>query len=545
MLANGEIPNSQPIVTYSRSMMSVFLGNFLSILRPLAYSCWLVGLSAATFIFFEGVGIWSMALAVIFTLVSMYCLRLLLPNLNFVLNRTEIDESLKRIIVDVRAATVDVAIGTALTSHEIKQSVKLSGEQEQIAESVFSSSKETLSAIEDVSLSVQHIASATEEGVQRSRSSMSSLQAIQTRVVNFENQINAFSETVSQLNDRSTQVKEIVELIQIIAQQTNLLALNAAIEAARAGTAGRGFAVVAAEVRTLAEKVRLATEDISGNVGATVDLVQSTSRKTQEIRNEISKVRLSVDKVSNECQGVLNQLESISSRTNQIAAAAEELTASNETVIDSIKQSYDMSREISKRLRSTEETSLKLFGVTELVQELFSKIQVGEGALEKVITAGHKWRDAIQTEIEFLDAQGHNVFDTQYKPIGGTNPPQFMVSYHSSFEKVIRPLLDKARNDTGAQACACINTDCYTPTHNSDFSLPPCGNPEIDIKHCRDKRMMTDNYGQRSAHYTGNVLLQTYVRDNGQLASELGLPIKVRGRHWGALRIAIDPKKLK
>jgi methyl-accepting chemotaxis protein len=57
--------------------------------------------------------------------------------------------------------------------------------------------------------------------------------------------------------------------------------------------------------------------------------------------------------------------------------------------------------------------------------------------------------------------------------------------------------------------------------------------------------MMTDNYGQRSAHYTGNVLLQTYVRDNGQLASELGLPIRIRGRHWGALRVAIDPTKLK
>jgi len=483
--------------------------------------------------------------AIIATASSLYCFRLVRPRLSLFEKSIKIDPSLKKIIVDVRATTVEVAIGTALTAHEIKKSVKLSGEQEAIAETVFSSSKETLSAIEDVSLSVQHIASNTEEGVHRSRSSLTSLQAIQTRVLNFEEQINSFSKTVSQLDGRSKQVKEIVELIQSIAQQTNLLALNAAIEAARAGTAGRGFAVVAAEVRTLAEKVRLATEDISRNVGATVELVQSTSSKTSEIRDEIGSVRLAIDNASNECQGVLNQLESISGKTNQIAAAAEELTASNETVIDSIKQSYEMSREIGKRLRSTEEISLKLFGVTERVQELFSEIEVGEGVLERVVGVSRKWRQTIQTEIERLNAQGHNVFDAQYKPIHGTNPAQFMVSYHAAFENAIRPLLDKARNAIGAQACACINTDCYTPTHNSEFSLPPSGDPEIDIKQCRDKRMMTDNYGQRSAHYTGNVLLQTYVRDNGQLASELGLPIRIHGRHWGALRVAIDPTKLK
>ncbi len=96
----------------------------------------------------------------------------------------------------------------------------------------------------------------------------------------FTQRLNATSEQVGKLHDRTGEIGGIVKLIQGIAEQTNLLALNAAIEAARAGEFGRGFAVVADEVRKLADRTRGATDEISG-------LVQTVQNEATLVRNQV------------------------------------------------------------------------------------------------------------------------------------------------------------------------------------------------------------------------------------------------------------------
>ncbi|MHB8779794.1 MAG: methyl-accepting chemotaxis protein [Candidatus Geothermincolia bacterium] len=71
------------------------------------------------------------------------------------------------------------------------------------------------------------------------------------------------AQAIRNLDERSSEVTMIVDVISNIAEQTNLLALNAAIEAARAREYGRGFAVVADEVKKLSEESNRSAQRIA------------------------------------------------------------------------------------------------------------------------------------------------------------------------------------------------------------------------------------------------------------------------------------------
>lgn len=201
---------------------------------------------------------------------------------------------------------------------------------------------------------------------------------------NFKHSIESVNDVeakITELQEKSKHISEIVGTIKTIASQTNLLALNATIEAARAGEHGKGFAVVAGEVRRLAESSNHETEEIAAIITDIINMVDSTTESMDFTRQSItetsealtstmqlfSSLSDTTDEVARRSQIMEQSVKSISQAKDDLMGLVTSISAISE---QSAASSKEVSQSTSRQTKELEDVRNQIVKMDEIVGQL-------------------------------------------------------------------------------------------------------------------------------------------------------------------------------
>lgn len=173
------------------------------------------------------------------------------------------------------------------------------------------------------------------------------------------------------LNQKASNINQVITTITKIADRTNLLSLNAAIEAEKAGEYGRGFSVVATEIRRLADQTAVATYDIEQMV--------------KEMQAAVTTGVMGMNKFSEEVRHGVGEVQQISTQLDQIITQVQALTPRFELVNEGVNSQAGGGRQISESLTQLSRT----------VQQTARSLEESNEAVEQLKDAAYGLRDGV------------------------------------------------------------------------------------------------------------------------------------------------------
>ena len=256
-------------------------------------------------------------------------------------------ESTRKLIIAIKESGIQIDKIAAETAVKANQVALSTSEQLQSIELIAEAGQQMVIASSEAAESCSHSATFSDQGLETTIAGKELLSSSAEGVNRLGSHLKESNELIKELEKETSNINEILSTIEAIANQTNLLALNAAIEAARAGEHGRGFAVVADEVRTLAGRTQVSTEQIGKILGLVASKTKATSESMVVSLLESEKAISFSDQALESFEKIEQVVKQMRDMTMQTATSAEEQRAVTAGINENIGRISESAHNVS------------------------------------------------------------------------------------------------------------------------------------------------------------------------------------------------------
>jgi PAS domain S-box-containing protein len=243
--------------------------------------------------------------------------------------------------------------------------------------------EEMAASMSQVSKNAEASAEAARRAIEIAQNGDKSVRDTSEAMERINSAVQRTAEKMRMLARRSTEISEIINLINDVAAQTNLLSLNAAIEAAHAGEAGLGFTIVAEEIRKLAERSARSTRDVSKLIKAIQDETQEALAAMEDGMSVVREGSALSEQARQSLQGISGVVSQSARLIEEISAASEEQAKTTRNMAGAMQMVSGVALDTSAGARRAAKTIQGMVQLSEELNEAIARFIVSDNGFKE------------------------------------------------------------------------------------------------------------------------------------------------------------------
>jgi methyl-accepting chemotaxis protein WspA len=274
----------------------------------------------------------------------------------------EMAEALANLVSQAQRSSVQVTTSVTEIAATSKQQQATATETAATTTEIGATSREIAATSRDLVRTMTEVTSAADQASSLAGSGQQGLARMEETMHQVMGAADLVNAKLGILNEKASNITQMVVTIVKVADQTNLLSLNAAIEAEKAGEYGRGFAVVATEVRRLADQTAVATYDIEQMVREIQSAVSAGVMGMDKFSEEVRRGMFEVQQVGEQLSQIIHQVQALAPRVLMVNEGMQAQATGAEQINQALAQLSDASTQTVESLRQAS------FAIDELSQ---------------------------------------------------------------------------------------------------------------------------------------------------------------------------------